>query len=71
MKKQCFCNCWLFLAIANHDVTHFGCLNDNLSQLIYIIQTVLVIRIYLFTRLQNATEVDTTCLLPPDLVVAT
>ena len=34
-------------------------------------QTVLVICIYFFTWLQNATEVDATCLLPPNLVVAT
>ena len=34
-------------------------------------QTVLLICIYFFTRLQNATEVDATCSLLPDPVVAT
>ena len=34
-------------------------------------QTVLLICIYFFTRLYNAIEVDATCSLLPDLVVAT
>ena len=31
-------------------------------------QTVLVICIYFFTRLQSATDIDATCSLPPDPV---
>ena len=50
--------CWLLLAIADHDVIHFGRVHDN-QRLVNIIQAVLVIDIYFFTRLQNAT--DTTC----------
>ena len=63
-----YLNCWLLPAIADHDTVHFGCLHDNL-RLVNIIQAVLVIHIYFFTRLQFATEVDATCLLSPDPVV--
>ena len=70
IKKQYFLKCWLLQAIADHDATHFGCLHDLNLWLTNISQIVLVMCIYFFTRVQNTTEVDATCSIPPDPVVA-
>ena len=42
---------------------------DDNQKLLNIIQAILVICMYFFTRLKIATEIDGTCSLPPDPVV--
>ena len=72
VKKQCLLSvgCFKLLLIMMPLILVIRILYIAIKKLVNTKKTVVLICIYFFTRLQNATEVDATYLLLPDSVVA-